>query len=267
MPEGDTVYQAARRLNGVLTGRILTRWDLRVPAFATSDLVGERIDDVSSRGKHILHHVGEFTLHTHLKMEGSWNIYRTGERWRHPDWRIRAILETAEWSTVGVDLGIVELWPRDDEGLRLGYLGPDLLGPGWSATEAATRLGSDPARSTALALLDQRNLAGLGNEYVNEICFLRGIRPTTPIGETDVTALVALSHRVITANRDRPRRTTTGDTRAGRQRWVYGRAGRPCLRCRTLIQRGTLVVGEAQSRDSYWCPHCQPERASTLARE
>ncbi|GAB3618074.1 endonuclease VIII Nei2 [Okibacterium endophyticum] len=257
MPEGDTVWRTARHLDEVLAGETLTRFDLRVPGFATSDLTGQTVSGVVSRGKHILHRIGDHTLHTHLKMEGSWHIYRLGVRWKRPAHQARAVLANADWVTVGFDLGVLELVPRSAEDDLVGYLGPDPLGPDWDAAEAARRLSADPSVPTAVALLDQRNLAGLGNEYANELCFLRGVRPTTPIGETDAVRLVDLSHRLITANRDRVRRTTTGDTRPGRESWVYGRDGRPCRRCGTRIERAELGRRATEQRVIFWCPACQ----------
>lgn len=257
MPEGDTVYRAARHLNDVLHGATVAVWDMRVPAYATSDLTGERIDGVVSRGKHLLHRVGDYSLHSHLKMEGSWHLYRPGSAWKRPAYQARAIVGSAEWLSVGFDLGIVELIHRDDEDDVVGHLGPDLLGDDWDADIAIARLTASPERPTAVALLDQRNLAGLGNVYANELCFLRGVLPTRPIGETDAAALVALSSRLILANRDRVERTTTGDTRPGRQTWVYGRGGQACRRCGTRIRRGELGARETEERVSYWCPRCQ----------
>jgi len=257
MPEGDTVWRTARHLDEVLAGQTIRVWDLRVPRLATSDLRGERVENVVSRGKHILHRIGEYTLHTHLKMEGSWHIYAAGATWKRPAFQARAVVGTDAVTTVGFDLGVLELVPREAEDDMVGHLGPDLLSPDWDPAEAATRLTRDPAVPTAIALLDQRNLAGLGNEYANELCFLRGVRPSTPVGETDAPAMVALAHRVITANRDRVRRTTTGDSRAGRESWVYGRAGKPCRRCGTLIQRGELGRRETEERVIFWCPRCQ----------
>lgn len=257
MPEGDTVWRAARHLNDVLAGAVVTTWDIRVPAFATSDLTGERIEGVVSRGKHLLHRVGEFSLHSHLKMEGSWHLYQPGSRWKRPAFQARALVGSAEWLSVGFELGIVELIAREDEHTVVGHLGPDLLGDDWNPAEALARLEAAPERPTAVALLDQRNLAGLGNVYANEICFVRGILPTRPIGETDAAALVALSTRLILANRDRTERTTTGDTRPGRRTWVYGRAGQPCRRCGTRIRTGELGPTDLMERVTYWCPRCQ----------
>ena len=257
MPEGDTVYRAAKNLDAALTGHQLVRSDFRVPAFATLDLVGETVDSVASRGKHLLMRIGDWTVHSHLKMEGSWHLYRQGSRWRRPEWQARAVLTTADWTAVGFQLGLLEVVPRTEEESIVGYLGPDLLGPDWDADEALRRLTADPTRPVGLALLDQRVLAGLGNVYRNELCFLRGVLPTRPVGEVDDPArLIDLAHRLIDANKDRTERTTTGTLR-GATDWVYRREGKACLRCGTPIERGTLGEDELQLRDIYWCPRCQ----------
>ncbi len=257
MPEGDTVYLTAKNLNAVLSGQRLTRCDIRVPAFATVDLSGEMVDEVVSRGKHLLVRVGAYTIHSHLKMEGSWHVYRQGTKWRRPEWQARAILSNAEWTAVGFQLGLLEVVARDDEQSVVGYLGPDPLAADWDADEALARLTADPAREVGLALLDQRVIAGLGNVYRNELCFLRGILPTRPVGEVAAPAkLVALAQRLIEANKDRVDRTTTGTLR-GATTWVYRREGLPCLRCETPIERGRLGDHELEVRDTYWCPRCQ----------
>jgi len=257
MPEGDTVYRAAKNLDAALTGHQLVRSDFRVPAFATLDLVGETVDSVASRGKHLLMRIGDWTVHSHLKMEGSWHLYRQGSRWRRPEWQARAVLTTADWTAVGFQLGLLEVVPRTEEESIVGYLGPDLLGSDWDADEALRRLTADPTRPVGLALLDQRVLAGLGNVYRNELCFLRGVLPTRPVGEVnDPARLIDLAHRLIDANKDRTERTTTGTLR-GATDWVYRREGKACLRCGTTIERGTLGEDELQLRDIYWCPRCQ----------
>jgi len=257
VPEGDTVWLAARNLNLAIGGEELVGCDLRVPAFATVDLTGETVHEVVSRGKHLLHRVGDFSIHSHLKMEGSWHLYRSDTAWRRPAWQARAVLSTADWTTVGFSLGLLEVVPTSEEHTVVGHLGPDLLGADWDASEALARLASDPAVPILVALLDQRNLAGLGNEYVNELCFLRGVLPTRPVGDVDLEAMVTLSSKVIDRNRERTERTFTGDTRPGQQDWVYGRAGRPCRRCGTRIQRGKLGPTPLVQRDIYWCPVCQ----------
>ena len=258
MPEGDTVFRTARTLDQALRGEVLTGCDIRVPAFATVDLAGERMGEVASRGKHLLMRVGEASIHSHLKMEGSWHLYRSGTRWRRPAFQARAVLETAGWTAVGFDLGLLEVLPLDREAERLSWLGPDLLGADWDADEAVRRLLSMPDRPVAVALADQRNLAGLGNEYVNELCFLRGLLPARPVAAvTDVPALVALAHRLILANRDRNERTTTGNTRRGAQSWVFSRGGQACRRCGTRIESGRLGRNELELRNTFWCPRCQ----------
>ena len=257
MPEGDTVYRTATNLNAALAGGELIRCDIRVPAFATVDLTGGTVEGVVSRGKHLLIRVGEHSIHSHLKMEGSWHVYRHGTKWRRPAWQARAILATAEWVAVGFQLGTLDVVARDDEASVVGYLGPDLLGPDWNADEALLRLTATPARAVGLALLDQRVMAGLGNVYRNELCFLVGVLPTRPVGEIEKPAkLVALAHRLIDANKDRVDRTTTGSLR-GETDWVYRRRGKPCLRCGAPIQHGELGETALQLRDIYWCPQCQ----------
>ena len=258
MPEGDTVYRTARNLDQALAGARLTRCDVRVPAFATVDLTGQTVHEVLSRGKHLLMRVGEASIHSHLKMEGSWHLYRHGSTWRRPAFQARIVLETAEWVAVGFELGLLEVVPLTRETALLDYLGPDLLGPDWDAAEAVRRLEFRPDRPIAVALADQGNLAGLGNEYVNELCFLRGLLPTRPVAEvTDVPGLVALARRLILANRDRTERITTGNARRGMQSWVFGRAGQPCRRCGTAVEQGRLGRTELELRVTYWCPRCQ----------
>lgn len=257
MPEGDTVFQAAGRLRAALEGRTLERSDVRVPAFATVDLAGRRVDEVVSRGKHLLIRVGDVSIHSHLKMDGAWHVYEPGERWRRPAHTARIVLETAEHHAVGFSLGVLELLPRDREDDAVGHLGPDLLGPEWDAAVAVANLRADPGRPIGLALLDQRVLAGLGNVYRAELCFLRGVLPTRPVGEVpDLEGLVALAHRLITLNRDRPARVTTGNVLRDRL-WVYGRGGQPCRRCGTRIRHGQLGETELTLREVWWCPTCQ----------
>lgn len=256
MPEGDTVYRTAHRLNEVLAGTEVTTFDMRVPQVATADLRGETVHEVIPRGKHLLHHIGAFTLHSHLKMEGEWHAYRRGEKWRKPAFKARAIVGNDRWQTVGFDLAMIDIVPTRDDDTLVGYLGPDPLRDDWDPAEAARRVGSD-TRAVHVALLDQSNIAGLGNVYANEVCFVRGILPTTPAQQTDAATLIDLAARMIRANRDRPVRTFTGDSRPGRERWVYGRAGRPCRRCSTPIHGDELGATVISERNIYWCPRCQ----------
>jgi endonuclease-8 len=258
VPEGDTVYRLARALNGVLAGQVLDRCDIRVPAYATVDLTGERVESVVSVGKHLLHRIGEFTIHSHLKMEGSWEIYPVGARWHSPAYQARAILGVPGALAVGFLLGELEVLPRERENEIIGYLGPDILGASWDPALALANLGADPARPIGLAVLDQRVIAGLGNVYRNELCFLRGVLPTRPVGEVaDLPGLIDLAHRLILSNRDRVERVTTGDQRRGRRTWVHGREHQPCLRCGTPIRQGALGDTELAQRQSFYCPVCQ----------
>ncbi|WP_336630658.1 MULTISPECIES: DNA-formamidopyrimidine glycosylase family protein [unclassified Microbacterium] len=256
MPEGDTVFRAARRLHEALAGQEVTRFDLRVPRYATADLTGEVVRGVVARGKHLLMRIGAYTLHSHLKMEGRWLVYRPGERWSAPAFQARAIVGTARAVAVGFEIAMVDLVPTADEDELVGHLGPDLLGPDWDAAEAARRIAADP-RAAHVAILDQRNLAGLGNEYANELLFVRGIPPTRPATEIDAAGLVDTAARMIRANRDRSGRTFTGDTRPGRQNWVYRRERQPCRRCGTPIRRTELGATETSERIVFWCPRCQ----------
>ena len=257
MPEGDTVHQSARRLDAALAGQVVTTSDFRVPAYATVDLSGQPIRSVASRGKHLLMRIGDDVVHSHLKMEGEWRVHRPGERWHRPGWQARVVIETPVAVAVGFDLGLVEVFPAAEEADRLGHLGPDLLGSDWDADEAVRRLAARPEAPIAVALGEQRNLAGLGNVYVNELCFLRGIRPTRPAGEVDLPPLVDLASRVMRTNRDRISRVTTGIDRRGERLWVTSRGGEPCRRCGTRIEHGRLGRNEVELRDTWWCPNCQ----------
>jgi endonuclease-8 len=257
MPEGDTVWRAANTLRAALAGQQLTACDIRVPRYATIDFTGETVESVASRGKHLLIRVGGYSIHSHLKMEGTWHVYAPGARWRRPAFQARIILNTEKAQAIGFELGVLEILENEDE--AVGYLGPDLLGPDWDPGVALTNLESDPGRPIGLALLDQRNIAGLGNVYRNEICFLRGVDPRTPVEDSgDLKKMIDLSFRTITANKNRNQRVTTGDRRAGRHFWVYGRENKPCRRCGTTIEFGLIGDNPLEERQIYYCPHCQP---------
>ncbi|MEU5085986.1 DNA-formamidopyrimidine glycosylase family protein [Streptomyces sp. NPDC021356] len=259
MPEGDTVWQAARRLHDALAGKVLTRSDFRVPKYATADLAGRTVLNTVSRGKHLLTRFeGGLTLHSHLRMEGTWRVYGSGERWKGgPAHQIRAVLATADRAAVGYRLPVLELLRSTEEERAVGHLGPDLLGPDWNPDLALTNLLADPSRELGEALLDQRNLAGIGNVYKSELCFLLRVTPWLPVGALPAdraAKLPALAQRLLEANRDRMVRRTTG--LRGQDLFVYGRAPRPCLRCGTSVRVADQGDG-SQERPTYWCPSCQ----------
>lgn len=258
MPEGDTIHLLATRLREALGGEELVRSDFRVAPLATVDLAGRVVEDVRSRGKHLLVRVaGGLTVHTHLRMDGRWVLLPRGEPPRGgPAWQIRLVLETARRTAIGYRLAVVELWRSADEATRLAHLGPDPLGPDWDPAEAVRRLVARPERPIAEALLDQRVMAGPGNVWKNEICFLRGLDPWTPVGcVRHPEKLVALVARLFDANRTTGSHVTTGDPRRGRRHWVYGRAGLPCRRCGTPIR---VARPDEPERVTFWCPFCQP---------
>lgn len=262
MPEGDTVWLAAHQLHEVLAGRVLTVSDLRVPRLATVDLTGRQVLDVTPRGKHLLTRVeGGLTLHSHLRMDGSWRIFRAGERWRGgPAHQIRAVLGTADHSAVGYRLPVLELLRTGEEDRIVGHLGPDLLGPDWDPATAAANLAADPSRPLREALLDQRNLAGIGNVYACELAFLAKASPWLPVGELPEgvpARLAATAHRLLDANKATHDRITTTGRGQGMPLYVYGRLGRPCARCGTLVRKRNLVENGTE-RPVYWCPGCQP---------
>ena len=268
MPEGDSVWRTARRLDRGLAGGTVVRSDLRVPQHATADLRGRTVLGTDTYGKHLFTRFDgsgpaqALTLHTHLRMDGEWTVQRPGRRLPArlaPD--VRALLET-DSGRVGVALRmpVVELMSTRDEVRVTRVLGPDPLRADWDAGEAVRRLGADPDRRLAAALLDQRVLAGLGNLWVNELCFVRGHSPWARTGDVDLTGLVATAARMLrqsVAVRGNGQ-VTTGDPRPGHEHWVYQRSGQPCRRCRTPVRYAAAVPGDARRRATWWCPHCQP---------
>src|SRR6266496_6243999 len=198
-----------------------------------------------------------YTLHSHLRMDGAWRVFAPGERWRgRPAHLIRVALHTAPAVAVGYHLHELALVPTGEEKTLVGHLGPDLLGADWDPAEAVRRLRERPDRPIADALLDQRNLAGIGNLYKAETLFLRGVSPWTPVSDVDnLDAMVALAQRLLASNRGRWTQPTTGSLRRGEEQWVFQRAGSPCRRCGTTIRRAT--EGD-YDRITYWCPTCQP---------
>ena len=250
MPEGDAVLRTARRLDRALSGAILTRTDLRVPRFATLDLRGHRIESTIARGKHLLTRIGDdWTLHTHLRMDGSWKLLKPGARWSVASHAVRAVLETETTVALGVLLGVVEVLPRQDEAAAVAHLGPDLLGAEWDEDEALQRLLARAEVPVFDALRDQTVVAGLGTIWAAETLFTMGVHPTTPVGAVpDPTRMLRVARLKL----------QQAVERSGPMA-VYGRDHAPCRRCRTPVRR--IAMGaQGRPRPAYFCPSCQPAR-------
>ncbi|MFK0008495.1 DNA-formamidopyrimidine glycosylase family protein [Paenarthrobacter sp. NPDC090520] len=274
MPEGDSVWRAAHKLHQALAGQVVTASDFRVPRFATLNLAGWTMTEVVPRGKHLLMRlVGPedtepgasrkpraLTIHSHLKMEGSWMVYAPGGRWTRPGHTARCVLRTAVADAVGFSLGILEVVPTGEEDKIVGHLGPDLLGPDWDEAEALRRLQAEPDVPIGYALLNQRNLAGIGNIYRCDSCFLSGVHPALPVGQVpDLARIVNDAKRLLGENLGPGRRSTLGPRAVRPGYWVYGRTRQPCRRCGTPIEYGLLGSPDGtEERDIYFCPQCQP---------
>lgn len=287
MPEGDSVLQLSNRLQW-MTGRTVTSTDVRVPRFATMSVTGQQVARVWPYGKHLFMHVGDWVIHTHLKMEGVWSIHQVGQRWRRQAYTARIVLRLspqhpggAEIELVGHDLGFVRFFPVGEYDATIAHLGPDILDPGFTSepfrdtgltgrNEAIRRISRRPERALGAALLDQKNIAGIGNEYRAEVMFLLGLHPAIPVGTAGHEAVeraVDLSRRVMWDNRLGPQRVFTGDRRPGMTSYVFGRAAKACRRCGTAIEKSSLGgrwAGGDPELDSaeleriiWWCPQCQ----------
>jgi endonuclease-8 len=261
VPEGDTVHLTGKRLRAALAGQVLVRGELRHPRLVEHDLAGRTVLDVVSVGKHLFTRFDDArSLHSHLRMDGSWHLYRPGMRWQRPAHQARAVLETAERTAVGFALHDLELMPTAEEHRLVGHLGPDLLDPAWDETHAAEALRRFTARGASelgLVLLEQRVMAGVGNLYRAEVCFLRGLSPWTLVRDVPhPAAVVALARELLLRNADRPQQSTTGELGRGREHWVYERGRRRCRRCGTRIRSAEQGDG-AYARFVYWCPTCQ----------
>ena len=258
MPEGDSVFQTARRLNAALAGHELALADLRWPSLATVDLVGDTTVEVVAMGKHILHRLASGrTLHSHLKMEGRWRVRPRDLHRQWGDPAVRAVLATDAYAAVGTRLGMLDLVATREEHTLVGHLGPDVLGQSWDAERAVANLAANPEGVIGAALLDQRNLAGLGTVYVAETLFLQRLSPWLPVGEITPERLagtVARAHTLLAANKDTYARTITGSRVEGQQDYVHGRSGQPCRRCGTTVEVAPL---DEAGRVIFYCRTCQ----------
>ncbi len=242
-----------------LVGRTVVSSDFRVPQHATADLSGQVVTAFLSYGKHMLTRFdGGLTLHTHFEMDGAWQLVGPGKRLpRELDDEVRLVLATDGPTAYALRMPVLELLATADEPRVVGHLGPDLLGEGWDEDEAVRRLSADPDRPLVEALLDQKDLAGIGNLWAVETCYLRGHSPWTPVRDVDLRATVRLAQRMMRHSLEHPGQVTTGDTRRGQTHWVYGRAERPCRRCGTPVMFRDST-GAPYARETWWCPSCQP---------
>ncbi len=260
MPEGDTVWRTAQRLGKALAGNEIVLCDLRFPEVATADLRGSRTLEVVSRGKHLLHRFDSgLTLHSHLRMEGQWRVETPVDaaRWlRRAD--LRAAVGTTSWAALGMRLGMVDLVPTSEEATLVGHLGPDLLGPDWDLATAIDNLRASPTTIGA-ALLDQRNLAGIGTLWASESLFLSQLGPWTPaadVGDKDLLAVVTRAHGLLAQARHHAVQASTGIRRRGEESYVHARSGRPCRRCGTMV-RVAMIGPPTRERTMFYCPGCQ----------
>ena len=284
MPEGDTIFRAARTLHRALAGHVVTRFDTAYAPLARvhddTPITGRTIEAVEAHGKHMVIRFsgdvavsdapraggawrGPLVLRTHMRMHGSWHIYRPGERWQRPPREMRVLVGTEAFVAVGFNVPDAEFEPADEVGARdaIARLGPDLLSPGFDTAEAIRRLRDRPLVPIAEALLDQRALAGIGNVFKSEVLFEGGVLPQTPVERVPderLAAMVDIARRQLAANvgEATPRfgRRTTGRMAVSEGLWVYGRGGRPCRRCGTAIAFARQGLG---ARPTYWCPRCQ----------
>jgi endonuclease-8 len=257
MPEGDVVLRTARRLDAALSGQTLTRGELRWGDLGGIDLAGVAVVSTTAVGKHLLTRLADGrTLHTHLRMDGYWRVYRAGEeRGADRSTRARAVLGTERWTCVGFLLGMVDLVRTRDEDRVVGHLGPDVLAGELDVAAAGARILAQGARGIGEVLLDQRVVAGLGTIYVAETLWQHHVWPWTPSADVDGPALVATARRLMLRSVASPLPTATGDVRRGAH--VHGRRGRGCPRCRTPILESRIGV-PPQDRPVFWCPGCQP---------
>lgn len=274
MPEGDAVWRTARRLHEALAGHVLRGADLRVPTLATRDLSSRTTLEVVPRGKHLLHRVeGGLTLHSHLRMDGSWRVLplgHSGTVQHHPAARahtVRALLWTESSLALGDSLGMLDLVETTRESQLVGHLGPDVLDRGFDQDLALTNLTRRPALPVAQTLLDQRNLAGIGTIYASEPLFEHRVSPWAPVGDVPVKELRAVvdtarlwmvrSCRLALAPPAGPFRKAPADGWLPGTYRVFGRRGLPCRRCGTTIIERPIGPQQRQRLVSF-CPRCQP---------
>lgn len=280
MPEGDTIFRAARTLHRALAGKPVTAFESMFPALNRinddAPMAGRIIERIHSTGKHLLiHFSGDLVLRTHMRMNGSWHIYRRGEKWQRARRDMRVVIATADFEAVAFNVPVAEFLSEREvtKSGALRTLGPDVLADSFDAGQVIANLRERSEWEIAEALLNQHVLAGLGNVYKSEILFMCRVNPFAPVEEltaADLTSIVEESRRVLQLNVSEGLelmttfgglRRTTGRGNPGDRLWVYGRARLPCRRCGTPI-RVRKQGGDA--RLTYWCPTCQSTRGPRL---
>ncbi len=274
MPEGDTIFRSARALGRALEGKLVTGFETALAPLASvndnTPVAGRMVEKVEARGKWLLvYFSNDLVLVTNMLMSGSWHIYKAGERWRRPRSSMRAVIRTADYEAIAFDVPVAKFYTARtlERNTMIPKLGPDLLGKGFSEDEATARILARPDEEIAVVLLNQQVMAGLGNVFKSEICFLCQVHPfrlVSSLTPDEIACLVDQSRKLLALNmadgvRDgiitySGARRTTGNSDPGSRLWVYGRQGQPCRRCGTAIlsrKQGT------QARSTYWCPECQ----------
>jgi endonuclease-8 len=266
MPEGDTLFRTAATLQRAIGGQVVTRFETVLPKLARVDvdepIAGRTVERIESAGKWLLMRFsGDLTLLTHMLMSGSWHIYRPGERWYRGRQHMRIVIETERMMAVAFDVPVAEFHTDDTLAKRRGFstLGPDLLAEEFDAEAAIRNLRAEPDAEIAAALLRQRNLAGIGNEFKSEVLFEAGVHPFRPAGSLstdEFRRIMDVARRQLSDNvRQRaPLRRTTRRTQPGENLWVYNRSGQPCRKCGEKI---TARRHGADGRLTFWCPRCQ----------
>jgi endonuclease VIII len=257
MSEGDCIHRAAGRLRTVLEGHVPEEILAPHPRHRAhgwpEQLRGRAVRSIDAHGKHLfLRFEGNLTLHSHLRMTGLWDVYRTGQRWRRASRRAWLVLRRDGWEVVEFDGPVLELTSdariRSDP--RLAALGQDVLGESFDTDRFLSRMrADDPARPIGDALLNQNTVAGIGNLWKAELCFAAGINPWRALGEIadeEAAVLVNLARKLM--------RESVRHGSGARPRAVYGRAGLPCPRCGTIVRQGRQ--GD-NNRTTFWCPGCQ----------
>lgn len=274
MPEGDTIYRAARTLHRALAGHVVTKFESVLPKLTRVDfdsgIVGRTIEKVQAEGKWMtIHFSGDMILLSHMLMSGSWHIYRPGEAWQRRAIDLRILVETPFFVAIGFNVPVAEFHTAASLARRPGFnkLGPSLLAGEFDEIEAITRLQSRAEEETGVALLTQSLMTGIGNVYKSEICFACGINPFRQIStlkKQELECLVSTARKFLLANVTYTGgRRTTGRTNPEDRLWVYHRRGEPCRRCSAPIESRKQGI---DARTTFWCPVCQPMNSVAIPR-